>query len=151
MNARRMIAAFLLAAAIPSAAFSAGDSDTESEQETFVLSAYDQGRAEAEEGNWSQAATLFRRAVADDGDDFKALNMLGYSLRQGGDLPGAMKAYDRALGINPDYAEALEYRGIARLRMGNRRGALADYQMLVRLGSPLAADLKEAIDSGAKN
>ena len=148
MNTRRMIAAFVLAAAIPTAAFSAGDPDSE---ETPAFSAYDQGRAEAKEGNWSQAATLFRQAAAEDLEDFKALNMLGYSLRQGGDLPGAMKAYDRALAINPDYAEALEYRGVTRLKMGNRRGALADYQKLVRLGSPLAADLKEAIDSGAKN
>ncbi len=36
-------------------------------------------------------------------------------------------------------------------KSGNRRAALADYRALVRLGSPLAADLKEALDRAAKN
>jgi Flp pilus assembly protein TadD len=102
-------------------------------------------------GNWSEAVAFFRRAANQNGSDFRAFNMLGYSLRHTGDLAGALKAYNRALTMKPDYAQALEYRGMAHIKMRNKKAALVDYNKLVRLGSPLAADLKEAIDKTAKN
>jgi tetratricopeptide (TPR) repeat protein len=77
--------------------------------------------------------------------------MLGYSLRRMGRLPEAIEAYDRALAINPNFGQALEYRGIAHLKAGHREAALRDHQSLVHLGSPMAADLKEAIDRAAAN
>ncbi len=42
-------------------------------------------------------------------------------------------------------------RGKAHIGAGNKRAALADYERLVRLGSPLAGNLKEAIDKLARN
>ncbi|MFP6869854.1 MAG: tetratricopeptide repeat protein [Nitrospinota bacterium] len=150
MNIRRAMLALILAAAFPAAAYSAGGPDPDPGPQA-AESPYDLGRARAKEGNWVLAASLFRKAVKKDEKSFKALNMLGYSLRQMGRLPEAIQAYDRALAINPNFGQALEYRGIAHLKAGNREAALRDHQSLVRLGSPLAADLKEAIDRAAAN
>ncbi len=148
MKIRRVVCAFVFLAAIPGAAFSAGDPEPE---QKATPSYYDRGRAEANSGNWSQAVALFQKAVEQDSKNHKALNMLGFSLRRSGKYQEAIQAYNRALAIKPDYAQALEYRGKAHLGAGDKRAALADYQKLVRLGSPLAADLKEAIDKLAKN
>ena len=76
---------------------------------------------------------------------------LAKTLRSEGKYKEALQAYNRALSIKPDYAQALEYRGKAHIRLGNKKAALADYQKLVKMGSPLAEDLKEAIDKMAKN
>ena len=146
MKFRRAMLALILAATFPAAAYSAGDPEPKAGE-----SAYDLGRARAKEGNWVLAASLFRKAVKKDEKSFKALNMLGYSLRRMGRLPEAIEAYDRALAINPKFGQALEYRGIAHLKAGNREAALRDHHSLVRLGSPMAADLKEAIDRAAAN
>lgn len=43
------------------------------------------------------------------------------------DLPGALAAVDRALGIQPGLVEALEWRGDLHLLSGRREPALADY------------------------
>ncbi len=142
------VLALVFVAALPGEAYSAGDSDP---PETPTVSAYEQGREQAKVGNFDRAAALFKSAVEKDDRDYKSLNMLGYSLRQIGRLADSLAAYDRALSIKSDYAPALEYRGATHLKVGNRRAALADYQALVRLGSPLADDLKEAIDRAAKN
>ena len=53
----------------------------------------------------------------------------------------AIAAYNKALSIKPDYAPALEYRGVAHVMAGNKAAALADLQKLKSLGSPLAEDL----------
>ncbi len=150
MKIRRVLIVFTLLAALPCIAFSAGDSENEpepGEQPSY----YDQGRVQVNFGDWREAARLFRKATEKESGNYKALNMLGYSLRQSGKHQEAIQAYDRALSIKPDYAQALEYRGKAHVGAGNKRAALADYERLVRLGSPLAEDLKEAIDKLAKN
>ncbi len=150
MKIRGVFFVFMLLAALPGTVFSAGDSDSSSDSRS-APPYYAQGRAQVNSGNWSRAAALFRKAVEQDGKNYKALNMLGYSLRQSGRHLEAIQAYGRALSIKPDYAQALEYRGKAHVGAGNRRAALADYERLVRLGSPLAEDLKEAIDRLANN
>lgn len=108
---------------------------------------YDQGRIETSKGNWSRAADLFRRAVAENPRDHKAYTLLGYSLRHAGRVREAIGAYDRAVALNPAYAEAFEYRAQAHVRLGNRAAALRDYQALVRLGVPEAEDVKRLIAS----
>ncbi len=148
MKFRRVVCAFVFLAALPGVVFSANDPEPEQNAEP---SYYEQGRAEVNSGNWNQAAGLFQKSVERDGSNYKALNMLGFSLRQSGRHQEAIRAYNRALSIKPDYAQALEYRGKAHAGAGNKRAALADYEKLVRLGSPLAEDLKEAIDKLAKN
>ncbi len=109
-------------------------------------SAYERGRIQVHQGNWDRAAGLFEKAVAENPRDFKAYTMLGYSLRHAGHLNKAITAYNRAVEINPGYAELREYRGKALALAGKREAAMRDYRALLRIGSPLAEDLKEAID-----
>lgn len=144
----RVVCAFVFLAAIPGVAFSAGDPEPE---QKAAPSYYNRGRVEANSSNWSRAVVLFRKAVEQEPENYKALNMLGFSLRRSGKHQEAIQTYNRALAIKPDFAQALEYRGKAHLGSGDKGAALADYQKLVRLGSPLAEDLKEAIDKLAKN
>lgn len=109
-------------------------------------SAFEQGRVQVHQGNWEHAASLFQKAVAENPKDYKAFTLLGYSLRHIGRMKEAIATYDRAVALNPSYAEVREYRGIAYALSGNREAAMRDYRTLIRMGSPLAEDLKAAID-----
>ncbi|MCY4384248.1 MAG: tetratricopeptide repeat protein [Nitrospinae bacterium] len=106
---------------------------------------YAQGEEKARQGKWGEAVTLFRKVIEEDGQHYKAFNMLGYSLRKMGKAKEAIAAYNKALSIKPDYAPALEYRGVAHVMAGNKAAALADLQKLKSLGSPLAEDLGKQI------
>ena len=106
---------------------------------------YSRGEKKARQGRWAEAAALFEKAAGENPQDYRALNMLGYSLRKMGRTKEALAAYDRALSLKPDYAPALEYRGVAHVLAGNKAAALADFQRLKRLGSPLAEDLRTKI------
>ncbi len=112
-------------------------------------SAYERGRIQVHQGNWERAAALFENTVAENSKDYKALTLLGYSLRHAGRMKAAIAAYDRAVALNPAYAEVREYRGIAHAMSGNREAAMSDYRALLRMKSPLAEDLKAAIDRNA--
>ncbi|MDP7503003.1 MAG: tetratricopeptide repeat protein, partial [Nitrospinota bacterium] len=105
MIIRLNILSLVFVAALPGAVYSAGDP---APPETLAISAYEQGREQARSENWDRAAALFQSVVEKDGQDYRALNMLGYSLRQIGRLADSLAAYDRALSIKPDYAPALE-------------------------------------------
>jgi tetratricopeptide (TPR) repeat protein len=147
---RRWTAFFLtLALALPTAAYPAGDPAPAAPAPAG--SAYDRGRNETNMGNWEKAAGLFREAVRADPKHHQAYNMLGYALRKLNQPKEALEAYNRALSLKPDYAPALEYRGEAHLMLKNRQAAMADYQALVKLNSPLAQDLKQKIDSAPAN
>ncbi len=116
MIIRLNILSLVFVAALPGAVYSAGDP---APPETLAISAYEQGREQARSENWDRAAALFQSVVEKDGQDYRALNMLGYSLRQIGRLADSLAAYDRALSIKPDYAPALEYRGVTLLILSN--------------------------------
>ena len=149
MNRRRIACTLVLALLLPAAAFAAGDPTPPAPRLTG--SPYDRGRNEVNMGNWERAAELFRQAVQADPKRHQAYNMLGYALRKLNKPKEALEAYNRALALKPDYAPALEYRGVAHLALKDRKAALADYQALVKLGSPLAQDLKQEIDSAPAN
>ena len=112
--------------------------------------AYDQGRLKLQGGEWEAASALFRQAAGEDRTDHRAWTLLGYSLRHLGRLRESLAAYDEALRLNPSYAEALEYRGIAHAALGNLGLARRDLERLARLGSPLAEDLAKAIEASAR-
>lgn len=113
-------------------------------------SAYELGRVRLHDGDMRGALSHFRRAVAANPADFRARTLMGYALRHLGRLEEAVAAYDGALAVKPDYAEAVEYRGIAHLLRGDRAAAARDYRKLVLLRSPLAEDLKKRIDGSGK-
>ena len=114
-------------------------------------STYDQGRIQVHQGNWQGAIDLFRIAISEDQNNYKAYTLLGYSLRHAGRISEAIAAYSRAVKINPGYAELREYRGKAYVLAGNVPAAMSDYRTLVAMGSPLAEDLRAAIDRGTRS
>lgn len=60
----------------------------------------------------------------------EAFSSLGYALRKTGDYQGALKAYDTALGLKPEYAEAVEYRAEAYLGLNRVEEAKQAYEWL---------------------
>lgn len=146
MKLRHFVPVVMIALAVPSFAFSMGEQANEEEKG----SAYDMGKKAADAKDWNKAVGLFQKAVSANPKDHRAYNMLGYSLRHIGKYKEAISAYNTALSLKPDYAEALEYRGGAFLKAGNLAAAVKDYQTLVKMGSPLAKELKEEIDKVGK-
>ena len=90
----------------PLLTFSADDPEPKIKQTSQNF--YQQGRDFVSKGKWLKAINSFRKAIEKDNQDYKAYNMLGYSLRQSGDLLGAVSAYNRALNLKENYEEALE-------------------------------------------
>lgn len=132
--------AFVMSLALAAPSHPAGDPKPEMAGQNYA-----QGEEKARQGKWAEAAALFRKVIEEDGQHYKALNMLGYSLRKMGKAKEAIAAYDMALSIKPDYAPALEYRGVAHVMAGNKAAALADLGKLKSLNSPLAEGLGEKI------
>ena len=132
--------AFVISLTLASPSHPAGDPKPEMAGQNYA-----RGEEKAREGKWAEAAALFRKVIEEDAEHYKAFNMLGYSLRKMGKAKEAIAAYNRALSIKPDYAPALEYRGVAHVMAGNKAAALADLGKLKSLGSPLAEDLEKKI------
>ena len=135
-----VVLTFVMSLALAAPSHPAGDPKPEMAGQNYA-----QGEEKARQGKWAEAEALFLKVIEEDDQHYKAFNMLGYSLRQMGKAKEAITAYDKALSIKPDYAPALEYRGVAHVMAGNKAAALADLQKLKSLGSPLAEDLGEKI------
>ncbi len=60
----------------------------------------------------------------------EAFGSMGYALRKTGDYQGALKSYDTALGLVPEYAEAVEYRAEAFLSLNRVEEAQQAYEWL---------------------
>ncbi|MDF1666731.1 MAG: tetratricopeptide repeat protein [Planctomycetota bacterium] len=67
------------------------------------------------------------------------LYMIATGLLQKGQLEEALKGYQHALAADPDYAEAYSNRGVVKSALGDLDGAIADYNMAVKLKTDLGA------------
>lgn len=67
--------------------------------------------------NWSLAADSFKKVVADNPKNADGYNLLGYSSRWLGKYDEAFAAYDKALALDPKHIGALEYSGVAYLKV----------------------------------
>lgn len=67
------------------------------------------------------------------------LYMVATGLLQKGQLDEALKGYQHALAADPDYAEAYSNRGVVKAALGDLDGAIADYNMAVKLKTDLGA------------
>jgi tetratricopeptide (TPR) repeat protein len=63
------------------------------------------------------------------------------------DHAGAVADFDRAIGIDPEYADAYFNRGAAKARLGDYQGALADFEAVVGLdpGNSAAATNRDVV------
>ncbi len=77
--------------------------------------------------------------------NYQAWNYVGYINRKLGQYDAALAAYDRALKLKPDYAEAIEYRGQAYLGLNRLPEAKDAYLALFAGNRKLAASLLAAM------
>lgn len=75
----------------------------------------------------------------------QAHSSLGYALRRTGEFDESVKAYDRALEIEPGYTEAIEYRGEAYLALSRLEEAKEAYLTLLRSDKARADELMTAM------
>jgi Flp pilus assembly protein TadD len=111
---------------------------------------YVAGQKWVEAKDWKRAVAAFERATSNDAKSADAWNMLGYSRRWAGDLPGAFAAYDRALAIDPKHRGAHSYLGVAYLRSNDLPKAQAQLIKLDALCSKSCDEYKQLADAIAK-
>ena len=105
---RRSLLALALAACAPFAVAA----DTPSPQPSVDLT---KARSLIEKKEWNAAITELERLARRDRTDADVQNLLGYSLRNAGQLDKAFVAYREALRLDPNHKGAHEYIGVAYL------------------------------------
>ena len=88
-----------------------------SEQPSPSGDAYANGKAAFEQEDWRGVIDHMTRALEERPWDDDAHNLMGFAYRKLGDYDRALKAYDRALELNPHHRGALEYLGEAYLEL----------------------------------
>ena len=86
--------------------------DTPSAQPSVDLT---KARALIEKKDWPAAVTELERLAKRDRTDADVQNLLGYSLRNSGEVDKAFVAYKEALRLDPKHKGAHEYIGVAYL------------------------------------
>jgi tetratricopeptide (TPR) repeat protein len=87
----------------------------------------------------------FIDAVGADPKMYAAWNYLGFANRHLGNYEDALSSYAKALEINPNYPDALEYRGEAYLGLNQIEAAKGAYMALFGSSRPLADELMVAM------
>lgn len=98
---------------------------------------------------FEKAAKRFEAAIKAKHDFAQAHGSLGYALRRLGRYDESMQAYDTALGINPNYPAAIEYRAEALLGLDRVPEALKAYERLAVISAEHAAELLAAVKTWA--
>jgi tetratricopeptide (TPR) repeat protein len=93
----------------------------------------------------AQARERFRTAVAADPDLKEGWNMVGYTARKLGDYEESLKAYEKALALQPDYPEAIEYRAELFLLTGRLAQVKEAYASLQKSSPSYAGVLKSSM------
>ena len=91
---------------------------------------------------------FFQKAVSLKPAFPEAWNELGFALRNQGNYPDSLKAYDEPLRLRPNFPEALEYLGEAYVKLGRVDDAQKVLERLKPLDAARAAELSEAIAKG---
>ncbi|HKQ63168.1 MAG TPA: tetratricopeptide repeat protein [Candidatus Polarisedimenticolaceae bacterium] len=93
---------------------------------------------------------LFIQATRRDPTLHQAWSGLGYTLRKQGQYEAALDAYGKALALQPNYMEAIEYRGEAYLGLNRLDDAKSAYVTLLakdrKNAGELLAAMKEWVD-----
>ena len=97
--------------------------------------------AEKAQKLYRKAAEQFIDAVGAAPTMYQAWNYLGFAKRHLGDYEDSLGAYAKALELNPNYPDAIEYRGEAYLGLNKLDAAKEAYMSLFRDSRPLADEL----------
>ena len=104
---------------------------------------------------YSKALEQFIDAVAKQPTMYQAWNYIGFANRHLGNYDDSLSAYAKALELNPDYPDAIEYRGEAYLGLNRIDDAKQAYMSLFSKSRGLADELMTAmhrwIDSRRKD
>lgn len=94
---------------------------------------------------YKDALLRFEDAIAADQRMYEAHTYIGYVHRKLGEHDEALKAYDAALLLKPDYVRAIEYQGEAFLGLDRFEHAKRNYLRLYALDSAQANQLLDAM------
>jgi tetratricopeptide (TPR) repeat protein len=94
---------------------------------------------------YRDSVSSFIDAVGADQKMYEAWNYLGFANRHLGNYDDALSSYAKALEINPNYPDAIEYRGEAYLGLNQIEEAKGAYMALFRDSRPLADELMVAM------
>jgi tetratricopeptide (TPR) repeat protein len=85
-------------------------------------------------GQWKDSLSLFRHAIAVTEGNYVAYNNLGRALKDQGNIAEAVRDYQEALRIMPDYLEVLVNMGAIALERGHPAEALGYLSQALRQG-----------------
>jgi tetratricopeptide (TPR) repeat protein len=94
---------------------------------------------------YSKALEQFIDAVSKQPSMYQAWNYIGFANRHLGNYDDSLSAYAKALELNPDYPDAIEYRGEAYLGLNRIDDAKQAYMSLFRDSRGLADELMTAM------
>jgi len=92
-----------------------------------------------------EARVKFEEAAKAAPDMKEAWNLIGYTSRRLGEYDRSLEAYEKALALNPDYPEAIEYRAEAYLALNRLDDAKTSYMTLFGSSRSTAKVLLEAM------
>jgi len=96
---------------------------------------------------YEDAVDDYRKAIGWEKSAYQAMNELGYAYRKIGDYENAVRAYNSALVVKPDFAPAIEYRGEAYLALSMFQDVKDAYLELFRTDQDQAATLMRAMEA----
>lgn len=102
---------------------------------------------EAVRKGYEEARERFRTASSADPAMKEAWNLLGYTSRRLGDYDESLEAYQKALALQPDYPEAIEYRAELFLLTGRLEEVKGAYAQLLKSSPSYAGVLKQSIQA----
>ena len=94
---------------------------------------------------YQKALEQFIDAVGAQPAMYQAWNYMGFANRHLGNYQDSLSAYAKALELNPNYPDAIEYRGEAYLGLNKIDDAKAAYMTLFQNSRPLANELMTAM------
>lgn len=110
------------------------------DRDALAVTLNNRGVAYSQLGRYDEAIADYLEAQKIKADDPTTIRNLRFAyLTRGlasanrGDRTAALQDYDRALAIDPNYLEALQYRGALRVEMGANAEATADFRRVLAL------------------
>lgn len=145
------LAGGLLVVALGAGGASAHDADAPegqtSQMNPQAKTFFDQGKAYAKQKNWNLAIAAYQQAVRVEPKFAEAWNNMGYCYRKAKQFDKALDAYKQAISLKPDFAYPHEYAARTYLAMGNKDGAMREYEILKRLDGKMAGEVLKAIQA----